>query len=385
MPKAVSILGSTGSIGENALDVVRRLPGRLRVVALSAATSTAKLLEQAWEFRPELVAVADEQAAGAIAGELPPGTRLAAGEEGLVEAAAHPAAAAVLVAIVGRAGLVPTVAALKAGKKVALASKEPVVMAGALLLGLASEGQLIPVDSEPNAIFQCLGGRPPSEIAKIYLTASGGPFYGRHARELARVTAEEALRHPVWKMGPKITIDSATLMNKGLEVIEAHHLFGVPYDRIEVLVHPGSRCHSLVELTDGTILAAIGVPDMRVPIQHALLYPERVDSGLPRLSLADGPPFEFHPPDLANFPCLELAYEAGRTGGTMPAVLSAADDVAVCAFRSGRIGFLDIPLLVRSVMDLHEPRPLEAFEDALEADAWAREAAQGLLAAAAGA
>ncbi len=384
-PRGLAILGSTGSVGRQTLEVVGGLAGRWRVVALAARRNADLLAEQARLVRPDLVALLDEAAAGRARELLAPlGIRVAAGAEGLLEAATHPEAALVVSALVGAAGLLPTHAALRAGKDVALANKETLVTAGHLVMDLVRRGgvRLLPVDSEHSAAFQCLqaagpvreGERPPG-VRRLLLTASGGPFRGWDRERLARATPAQALRHPTWRMGDRITVDSATLMNKGLEVIEAHWLFGLDYDAIEVLVHPESLVHALVEMEDGALLAHLSLPDMRLPIQYALTHPERVPSPVGFLDLARGGGLHFEAPDLDNFPCLELARAAGRTGGTAPAVLNAANEVAVAAFLQGRIGFLSLPEVINMVMSAHRPRPRPTLSEILEADAWAREEA----------
>ncbi len=384
-PRGLAVLGSTGSIGRQTLDVVRRLAGRWRVVAMAARRNSDLLVEQALAVRPDLVALLDEEAAGRARDLLAPlGVRVAAGVEGLVEVATHPAAELVVSALVGAAGLVPTHAALQAGKDVALANKETLVTAGHLVLDLVRERgvRLLPVDSEHSAAFQCLlaagplrPGERPAGVRRLLLTASGGPFRGWDRERLARATPAQALRHPTWRMGDRITVDSATLMNKGLEVIEAHWLFGLDYDAIGVLVHPESLVHALVEMEDGAILAHLGVPDMRLPIQYALTHPERLPSPAGLLDLARVGALHFEEPDVANFPCLELARAAGRAGGTATAVLNAANEVAVAAFLQGRIGFLSLPDVINMVLEAHRPRPYPTLDEILAADAWAREEA----------
>ncbi|MBC7340066.1 MAG: 1-deoxy-D-xylulose-5-phosphate reductoisomerase [Firmicutes bacterium] len=369
--RSLVILGSTGSIGQQALDLVRRYPGRLRVVGLGAGRRADLLLEQVHRFRPRVVALADPVAARRLETELPAGPVVLAGEEGMRELAGWPEADTVVVATSGLGGLVPTLAALQAGKRVALANKETLVAAGNLVMAAARGKELLPVDSEHVALHQCLRGEDPAAVRRIILTGSGGPFRTLDAPGLARVTAREALRHPVWKMGPKITVDSATLMNKGLEVIEAHHLFGVDYDRIEVLIHPEGVVHSLVEMGDGSVLAQLGPPDMRLALAYALFYPERVSPPVSLLELA-GRTLTFEPPRLEDFPCLRHACRAGRMGGTMPAVLSAADEVAVERFLRGEISFPGISRVVGRVMEEHVPGPAASLEEILEADAWAR-------------
>jgi 1-deoxy-D-xylulose-5-phosphate reductoisomerase len=298
-----------------------------------------------------------------------------------VEVATHPEARTVVASAVGAVGLVPTYRALEAGKDVALANKETLVMAGELMVAAArtSGARLLPIDSEHCALHQCLDGRRPDEVRRLVLTASGGPFRSRPPGSFAQITCAEALNHPTWTMGRKITIDSATLMNKGLEVMEARWLFGIDAARIEVLIHPQSVVHSMVEFVDGTVLAQLGVTDMRLPIQYALSHPERWEAAIPGLDFSRGLSLEFHPPDRQRFPCLELGYEALRRGGSMPAVLNAANEVAVAAFLEERIRFTGIPECVAGVMDAHRPVPLRALDDVLSADAWAREQARAAL------
>lgn len=368
------ILGSTGSVGRQALDVVRRHRERLQVVGLGAGSRVDLLVEQVREFRPRVVALADPAAARRARDTLAAGgdgPAVLSGDGGLRELACWPEADTVLVASSGLAGLVPTIAALEAGKRVALANKETLVAAGHLVMQAARRGELLPVDSEHVAVHQCLRGEDPAAVRRIILTGSGGPFRTLDARALRQVTPREALRHPVWEMGPKITVDSATLMNKGLEVIEAHHLFGVDYDRIEVLIHPQGWVHSLVEMQDGSVLAQLGPPDMRLAISYALFYPERVAPPVSVLDLA-GRELTFERPRVEDFPCLQYAYRAGRMGGTVPAVMCAADEVAVDRFLRGEISFPGIARVVARVMDEHVPQPARSLEEVLEADAWAR-------------
>lgn len=369
----VAVLGSTGSIGTQTLDVIRALGGRLRVVALAAGRNTDLLYRQVAEFRPSLVC-ADAA--------LDP-DRLAGAHVVPMEAmAAHPDVDVVLVGTPGAAGLAPTLAALRAGKAVALANKEALVMAGAVLTRAAAEGggELRPVDSEHSAIWQCLWGEERGGIARLILTASGGALRDRPLESLDAVTPEEALRHPTWTMGRKVTVDSATLFNKGLETIEARWLFDVPVERIEVVMHRESIVHSLVEFRDGSVKAQLGLPNMRLPIQCALTYPERLPCPVPRLDLAALGSLQFAPPDFARYPCLALAMEAGRRGGTYPAVLAAADEVAVEEFLAGRIRFTDIPRLIEWVLAAHSPGPEDDLDAVLEADTWARRQARAVLA-----
>ena len=365
--KRLAILGSTGSIGQQTLDVVRSFSDRLQVVGLGAGRNLELLKGQIAEFEPRMVSI----------GETGLQNRLKSPKYELLsleEMASHPDVDLVVVAITGKAGLGPTLAAIEAKKAIALATKEVLVMAGELVMAAAKRhgAQILPIDSEPSAIWQCLEGEGRG-VARLILTASGGPFLRLTHEELAQVTPEQALKHPTWKMGNKITIDSATMMNKGFEVIEAHRLFGVPMDDIEVVVHPQSIVHSLVEFVDGTLKAQLSPPDMRLPIQYALFYPERLPNELPRLDLANLGSLTFEAPDLERFPCLKLALEAGRKGGTYPAALSAADEVAVELFLNGRIGFSDIATLVREAVAEHHGTPHPSLEDILAADTWARE------------
>ncbi|MGE5484261.1 MAG: 1-deoxy-D-xylulose-5-phosphate reductoisomerase [Ignavibacteriales bacterium] len=369
--KGVVVLGSTGSIGRQALDVIRRLPESFRVVGLAAWRNVTAILEQAAEFHPEVVCVGDEHALGA--GARPPaGVDLQAGDDAMEELAAHPGADVVVMAIGGFAGLRSCLAAARAGKRIAMASKEPLVSAGEIIFRTvrAFDSEIIPVDSEHSAIFQCIEGRR-SRPARLILTASGGPFRTLPRDALSRVTPEQALKHPNWRMGPKVTVDSATLMNKGLEVIEAHVLFGAPYEAIDVVVHPQSIIHSMVEMNDGSVLAQMAPPDMRLPIQYALTYPERVH-GSRGLGLPSTPALTFEAPDVERFPALRLGYEAGKAGGTMPAVMSAADEVAVARFLSGGIGFTEIPRVIEDVMCAHAAVANPDLATIYEVDAWAR-------------
>ena len=371
--KRIVVLGSTGSIGTQTLDVVRTFPGEFEVLGLSAWSSRDLLMQQAWEFRPQMLFCRDD----GTPLELPPGCRRVSSIE---EMASHGDVELVVQGMVGNAGLLPTLAALQAGKQVALANKEPIVVAGELLTDEARRcgGEILPVDSEPSAIWQCLRGEAPErEVSRLFITASGGPFRKRPLEELAHVTPAEALRHPTWDMGNKITIDSSTLMNKGFEVIEAHWLFRVPWEQLEVVVHPQSIIHSMVEFNDGSVKAQRGWPDMRVPIQYAMFYPRRPHN--PRVEAFDpvrSGPLTFEPLDEARYPCFTLALEAGRKGGTYPAVLSAADEVAVQRFLRGDIRFSSIHGVVAGVLDRHEAFSNPTTEELLVADAWARQAAE---------
>jgi len=375
--KNVVILGSTGSIGENALRVAKAFPSRLKIAGLASRTSAGRILEQAAEFKVRHVALADPDAAAAARPDLRRGTRLHMGPDGVEALAALPGTDIVLCALVGMAGLKPVLAALRQGTDVALATKEVLVAAGQMVMDCArrNKARLLPVDSEHSAIFQCLEGKPAASIRRLILTASGGPFAGLHDLDFDTVTAAQALKHPRWNMGRKVSVDSATLMNKGLEIMEAHWLFGIPYDRIDVVIHPESIVHSLVEFVDGSILAQLGPPDMRFAIQHALTWPERLDGGLPRLDLAALGSLHFRAPDPVRFPCLGLARRAAITGGTMPAVLNAANEVAVAEFLDGHIPFSGIWHTVEAVMNRHTPGVRPPLNQIIRADHWARQEA----------
>ncbi|PKQ38686.1 MAG: 1-deoxy-D-xylulose-5-phosphate reductoisomerase [Actinobacteria bacterium HGW-Actinobacteria-1] len=378
-PLRIAILGSTGSIGRQALDVVARFPQRVQVVALAAGTNVTALAEQAATFAVPNVAIAEPALLGKLAAELPSAS-VSCGAEAVVELATLPDVDLVLNALVGAAGLRASVATLAAGKRLALANKESLVVGGELVTSLATyPNALIPVDSEHSAIFQCLLGEPAEDVSRIWLTASGGPFRGRDLASLERVTVAEALAHPRWTMGPKITIDSSTLMNKGLEAIEAHHLFAVDYDTIRIVVHPQSCVHSMVEFADGSVKAHLGATDMRIPIQYALSHPARWDSPVAPVDFAALGHLDFEEPDYEAFPALSLALEAGRLGGTMPAAMNAANEIAVAAFLRGDAGFMDIPRVVETVMSAHAEQPLESIEQVEAVDAWARATAAGAL------
>ena len=372
------VLGATGSIGASALDVATELGDRIEVVGLACHAGWRDLAALAARWHPRAVAIADESAwrEAQSAAAFPDGTRVLGGPTGLVELAAMDDVDIVLNGIVGAAGLEATLAALGAGKRVALANKESLVVGGDLVTAAAGgalleNGRVLPVDSEHNAVWQLLAGRRKEDVRRIVLTASGGPFRQTPSERLARVTPDEALSHPTWDMGPKISIDSATLANKGLEIIEAHHLFGLPYDRIDVIVHPQSIVHGMVEWRDGTLFAELGKPDMRVPIRSALAWPERVPG--PPANLAELTGLTFEPPDVARFPMLSIARGAGEAGGTAPAVFNAANEVAVALFLERRIGFCDIPALCARVLEVHQPRSADTVGVILEADRWARE------------
>lgn len=382
--KNIVILGSTGSIGRSALEVIGRFPDRFRVVGLTAGKNVALLLEQIGRFAPQVVAVADEQTYRAVLSALGSGRQpeLRSGVEGICSVAAMEQTDIVISAIVGAAGLLPTLTAIKAGKKIALANKETLVMAGEVALAEAhrSGAVLFPTDSEHSAIFQCLQGYRKNALKRVILTASGGPFIGRAAEELETVSPEDALRHPNWSMGKKITIDSATLMNKGLEVIEAHYLFDLPPGAIDVLIHPQSIIHSIVEFADNTCIAQLSRPDMKGPIAYALSYPERLDEVMEPLAWETLAGLTFRRPDRKTFPCLSLAYEALAQGGTMPAVLNAANEIAVAAFLDGVVGFNKIPVIINNIMERHTLRAADDLEVVLEADRWARQSAGQLIA-----
>jgi 1-deoxy-D-xylulose-5-phosphate reductoisomerase len=379
--RTVAILGSTGSVGRNALEIVRAHPEAFRVTALATGTRFDALVSQVREFRPALAAIASggrEEAALLRAAGAREGL---AGPDAALEVARRSGAAVLLNALVGAAGLLPSLGALEAGSDLALANKESAVLAGPLLTRAAARAgrKILPVDSEHSGLFQCLEGARREEIRRVVLTASGGPFLRTPLGDLARVTPAESLRHPVWPMGARITVDSATLLNKGLEVLEAHALFEIPLESIEVWIHPQSTVHALVELTDGALLAHLGRPDMKMPIQYALSWPDRLDLDLPRLRLPDEKALTFEEVDPARFPCFGLALEAARIGGTAPAVLNAADEVAVEAFLAGRAGFLDIPRTIETVLRAGVPARDPDVAAILAADREARGAARRSL------
>ena len=382
--KNIVILGSTGSIGTNTLDIVDRFPDEFRVVGLTAGSNDEKLEEQVLKYRPRMVALAHDAAAAKLR-ERVPGTavdvEVLGGIDGITRVAQASEADLVISSIVGAAGLVPTLAAITSGKHIALANKEPMVMAGKLMQAEArTHGvRIFPVDSEHSAIFQSMEGHRRQDIHRVILTASGGPLWEFSRAQLADVTPERALQHPNWKMGEKITIDSATLMNKGLEIIEARWLFDIPETQIDVLIHRESIIHSLVEYTDRSVIAQLGLPDMRTPISYAMRYPERMPLALPSLDLAEIGRLTFFKPDHDRFPCLRLGYEALRIGGTMPATMNAANEVAVEAFLHGGIRFVDSPDIIQSTMEAHTPREFDSLGPALEADRSAREKAESLV------
>jgi len=375
--KRIAILGSTGTIGVQALEVLSQLD-TYEVVALAAGRNVERLAEQIRRYRPKLVGVADEEARRALR-ELVPGERvdIVVGDEGLVACAAYPSDV-VLNAVVGARGILPALAAVGRGARLALANKECLVAAGELILRAMRDagGEIVPVDSEHCALHQCLRSGRPEEVLRLVLTASGAPFLSWPKARMAEVTVRDALRHPNWNMGQKITIDSATMMNKGLEVIEAHHLFAVPYDKIAVLVHPESIVHSMVEFVDGSMVAQLATADMRLPIQYAITYPERLPAPWPRLNLASVGALHFEEPDLDKFPCLRLAVEAGRAGGIAPCVLNAANEVAVDAFLREKIPFLRIPEVVQAVLERVPNEAPQSVDDVLRADGQARRLAE---------
>ena len=380
--KKLAILGSTGSIGNSALALVDLFPERFQVASLAAGSNMDALYQQSVRYQPSVVALADPAAAQALAGRLP-GVRVLGGMEGVIEAAVHPAVDIVIAGITGAAGLLPTFHALREGKAVALANKETLVMAGELIMPIVwnSGLTLLPLDSEHCAIHQCLRGAAPEEVHRLVLTASGGPFLRRSKQSMEEVTVEEALNHPTWQMGPKITIDSATLMNKGLEVIEAHHLFGVRSEQISIVIHPQSVVHSMVEMVDGTVLAQMSITDMRSSILYALTYPERWESNLPRLDLHTLPALEFEQPDTDRFPSVRLAYQSLERGQTFPATLNAANEVAVECFLKKALPFSAISEVIEDVLDRHVPSAVTDLEVVLEADRQARQMAQQAISA----
>jgi 1-deoxy-D-xylulose-5-phosphate reductoisomerase len=378
-PIGVAVLGSTGSVGTQALEVIAAEPRRFRVVALAARRSAARLAAQARELRPAMVGLVEEDEAATLAADLPPGCSLVVGPEAVAELAAADGAEVVLNAITGSVGLAPTLRALKAGRRLALANKESLIVGGELVASQARQGQIVPVDSEHSGLAQCLRAGSATEVARLVLTASGGPFRGRSAAELAAVTPADALAHPTWAMGPVITVNSATLMNKGLEVIEAHLLFGVPYDRIEVVVHPQSVVHAMVEWCDGSTVAQLSRPDMRLPIGLALGWPERSERPVGPLDWSRAATLEFQPVDRATFPLLDLAVRAGRLAGTAPASLNAANEEAVGAFLAGRLPFPGIASVVARVLDEHRPAERLDLAAVLQAERWSRDRARTLV------
>jgi len=374
--KKITILGSTGSIGLSALDVIGKNPRRFQVVALAAGQNVKLLKNQIEIFKPKIVSVSTKENALKLRQSLNLNNKIKIlyGNEGLNETAAFPEADIVVSAISGAAGLMPTLAAINAGKDIALANKETMVMAGEIVNRRAKlkKVKILPVDSEHSAIFQCLQGEKIENLKRIILTASGGPFLNFNANQLKQVKLNQALKHPRWKMGKKVTIDSATMMNKGLEVIEAKWLFNLAIEKIDVLIHPQSIVHSMIELIDGSVLAQMGIPDMRIPISYALTYPERMINDLSSLNLLNTEKLEFRKPDTKKFPCLRLAYEAGFCGGTAPAVLNASNEIAVAAFLAKKIKFVDLPGIIDKILNAHVCGIHPSLEDILEADSWAR-------------
>jgi 1-deoxy-D-xylulose-5-phosphate reductoisomerase len=379
--KAITILGSTGSIGTQTLDIVTDHPDKFRVVGLAAGNNITLLAEQIRAFKPEIVAIANErklpELKEAIAKVANP-PQILIGQAGICEVARYGEAESVVTGIVGCAGLLPTIAAIKAGKDIALANKETLIAGATVVLPLVKKHQvkLLPADSEHSAIFQCLQGVPEGGLKRIILTASGGSFRDLPVEQLSSVTVKDALKHPNWSMGQKITIDSATLMNKGLEVIEAHYLFDVNYDRIDIVIHPQSIIHSLIEMQDTSVLAQLGWADMRLPLLYALSYPERIHTDWEQLDLVKSGDLTFKDPDHQKYPCMQLAYAAGRAGGLMPAVLNAANEQAVALFLAEKIGFLDISRLIETVCDRFTSQNTSnpSLDDILSADQWARQA-----------
>jgi 1-deoxy-D-xylulose-5-phosphate reductoisomerase len=377
--KAITLLGSTGSIGTQTLDIVEHNPDKFRIVGLAAGSNVEMLAQQVRQFRPEIVAIGNEakfsELKAALA-NLDYQPMIVAGAEGTIEVAGYGDAQSVVTGIVGCAGLLPTIAAIKAGKDIALANKETLIAGGPVVLPLVEKHgvKLLPADSEHSAIFQCLQGVPPGGLRRIILTASGGAFRDLPADQLATVTIADALKHPNWSMGQKITIDSATLMNKGLEVIEAHYLFGVDYDNIDIVVHPQSIIHSLIEVQDTSVLAQLGWPDMRLPLLYALSWPDRVATNWEKFDLVKAGDLTFRAPDRQKYPCIDLAYAAGRAGGSMPAILNGANEQAVALFLAEKIHFLDIPKVIEKVCDKHKAdfTSTPSLDDILAADIWAR-------------
>ncbi len=375
MKKSISLLGSTGSIGKQAIDVILDHPGDFQVVALAAMKRIDTLEEQIMQVKPKLVAVYDEEKAKELRARVGTHTRIVAGMEGLIEAATLEEADLVLNAVMGSVGLVPTLEAIKNKKDIALANKETLVVAGSLVMEAVKQYQvkMIPVDSEHSAIFQCLQGEELDKLSKIIITASGGPFRSWDREKIAKATYRDALKHPNWSMGRKITIDSATLMNKGLEVIEAKWLFDVDVDRIEVVVHPESIIHSMIEMKDYSIIAQMGIPDMKLPIQYALTYPERLAGALPRLDFKQISSLSFYEPNTDKFPCLQLAYEALRIGGTMPCVVNGANEVLVESYLNEKINFYDIPRIIEAAMAQHQSFSYATLDEVLSVDKWVRQ------------
>ena len=380
--KRLAILGSTGSIGVNTLDIVRQFPERFKVISLSAGLNTQLLKQQIVQFRPKVVSVLNKELSETLQRELSNvPVEIVHGVEGLIQVATHPEVDQVVSAIVGAVGLIPTLSAIKTRKAIALANKESLVMAGKIVMDEAKRNnvQIFPVDSEHSAIFQALLGHQKEDVHRLILTASGGPFLNLPISRLQEVTVKEALNHPHWEMGKKITIDSASLMNKGLEVIEAHWLFNIPVEKIVVQIHPQSVVHSMVEYIDGSIVAQMGIADMRIPIAYALSFPQRLNLKLSPLDLSQTGGLTFFPPDPERFPCLKLAYRSIEIGETMPAILNAANEIGVNAFLEGSLKFTEVPLLLERVMEEHEVKSVHTVEDILKADHWARERSKAIL------
>jgi 1-deoxy-D-xylulose-5-phosphate reductoisomerase len=380
--KAITLLGSTGSIGTQTLDIVDRNPDKFRIVGLAAGNNVEMLAQQVLKFRPEIVAIGNEAKLPELKAALSTldyRPIIVAGDAGTIEVAAYGDAKSVVTGIVGCAGLLPTIAAIKAGKDIALANKETLIAAGPVILPLVEKHgvKLLPADSEHSAIFQCLQGVPAGGLRRIILTASGGAFRDLPIEKLASVKVADALKHPNWTMGQKITIDSATLMNKGLEVIEAHYLFGMDYDNIDIVIHPQSIIHSLIEVQDTSVLAQLGWPDMRLPLLYAMSWPERIYTDWEKFDLVKAGDLTFRAPDRQKYPCMDLAYTAGRAGGSMPAVLSAANEQAVALFLEEKIQFIDIPKVIEQVCDKHraDNQLTPSLDDIIAADLWARQAA----------
>ena len=379
--KHISLLGSTGSIGKQTLEVVAANPDKLKVRALAAHRSDELLEQQIRQFEPDIAVLSDKDAAARLAARYHGKTRILAGDEGLLAAATYDGADTVLASMVGYAGLRPTLAAIECGKNIALANKETLVAAGSLVMAAVRKHgvSLTPVDSEHSAIFQSLRGGAEKEVKRLIITASGGPFRGKKRSELENVTLAQCLKHPNWSMGPKVTLDSSTLANKGLEVMEAHWLFDMPYDKIDVVVHPQSIVHSLVEFCDGSVIAQLGEPDMRLPIQYALSWPDRFDYSFEQLDLVKAASLTFEAPDLEAFPSLKIAVDCGKAGGTLPCAFNAANEEAVNAFLHDKIKYLDIPYITAAVTQAHDNVAEPQIEDIEQADAWARAEAQRVI------
>lgn len=379
--KHISLLGSTGSIGKQTLEVVAANPDKLKVRALAAHRSDELLEQQIRQFEPDIAVLSDKDAAARLAARYHGKTKILAGDEGLLAAATYDGADTVLASMVGYAGLRPTLAAIECGKNIALANKETLVAAGSLVMAAVRKHgvSLTPVDSEHSAIFQSLRGGAEKEVKRLIVTASGGPFRGKKRSELENVTLAQCLKHPNWSMGPKVTLDSSTLANKGLEVMEAHWLFDMPYDKIDVVVHPQSIVHSLVEFCDGSVIAQLGEPDMRLPIQYALSWPDRFDYSFEQLDLVKAASLTFEAPDLEAFPSLKIAVDCGKAGGTLPCAFNAANEEAVNAFLHDKIKYLDIPYITATVTQAHDNVATPQIEDIEQADAWARAEAQRVI------